>query len=121
MEIIKERHPVFDRKPILAFFDEPGCGYTFYLDEQMRPILNSPEAKKNYDFCMAHPEEFKTAWNKIMYEKYEYTEPSIGRCSCGKEFPLEPVYLGAVQCPNCGQWYNLFGQELLPPEQWENN
>ena len=26
--------------------------------------------------------------------------------------------MGAFECA-CGQWYNMFGQELNPPEDWE--
>jgi hypothetical protein len=29
--------------------------------------------------------------------------------------------MGANECPHCGQWYNVFGQELLPPDQWEED
>jgi hypothetical protein len=28
--------------------------------------------------------------------------------------------MGACQCENCGQWYNIFGQELIDPEYWED-
>ena len=44
----------------------------------------------------------------------------LGRCSCGAEFPLicmPPLY--ACDCPNCGQYYNAFGQKLKNPEEWE--
>lgn len=119
MEIIKDRHQVFVRKPFVAFFTELGCGYTFDLDDQRNPILNTPDAKKSYDYCMAHPEKFPAAWNVTMYEKYSWTEPAIGRCDCGQEFPLEAIHFGACQCPKCGRWYNAFGQALLPPEEWE--
>ena len=30
-------------------------------------------------------------------------------------------YYGACQCPECGKWYNLFGQSLLPPDCWEED
>lgn len=42
-----------------------------------------------------------------------YTEPAIVRCSkCGAEFEAEPDQMGECQCPECGQLYNGFGQEL---------
>lgn len=25
----------------------------------------------------------------------------------------------ARECPHCGQWYNLFGQRLKHPDEWE--
>lgn len=30
-------------------------------------------------------------------------------------------HLGACEWPTCGQWYNLFGQKLLPPDRWEED
>jgi hypothetical protein len=45
---------------------------------------------------------------------------SVFKCEqCGKEFKLQDHYCGACECPNCGEWYNLCGQHLNPPEQWE--
>lgn len=29
-------------------------------------------------------------------------------------------YLGACECPNCGRWYNIMGQELNPPSTWRD-
>ena len=52
----------------------------------------------------------------------DYVEPAIMRCeNCGTEFDLTDEYYGACQCPECGQWYNLFGQTLLPPDEWEED
>jgi hypothetical protein len=31
---------------------------------------------------------------------------------------LEDQYYAACQCPKCGQWYNIYGQHLRPPEEW---
>ena len=50
-----------------------------------------------------------------------YREPAHGICRCGEEVTLIDEYMGSCQCENCGQWYNLFGQELLPPNQWEED
>lgn len=35
------------------------------------------------------------------------------------EYELVNQYQGACPCPKCGQWYNLFGQELINPQYWE--
>lgn len=48
-----------------------------------------------------------------------YKPPAYGTCHCGGTVELTDEYMGACECPNCGQWYNLFGQELLPPDMWE--
>ena len=53
-------------------------------------------------------------------EEFTITEPAVGRCSCGAEVILDTDdYMGAVECEECGQWYNLFGQALVDPEYWE--
>ncbi len=47
-----------------------------------------------------------------------YHEPRMAVCECGETFPLVAQYLGACECPGCGTWYNVFGQELNPVETW---
>ena len=47
--------------------------------------------------------------------------PAEGICECGKTNRLEEDHLGACQCPYCGRWHNLFGEELEPPEKWYDN
>lgn len=47
-----------------------------------------------------------------------WMEPAKGICECGETVYLTDEYLGACECPNCGRWYNMFGQELNNPETW---
>lgn len=39
-------------------------------------------------------------------------------CDCG-----ERVYTNHFtnECPECGKFYNAFGQELAPPEEWDDD
>ena len=48
-------------------------------------------------------------------------EEDQGTCRCGETVYLHDQYRAACQCQKCGRWYNLFGQELLPPEMWEED
>lgn len=53
----------------------------------------------------------------------EVSHKRYGVCPyCGSRVylggPGYTPYMGVVQC-NCGQWYNIFGQALKPPEDWE--
>lgn len=50
-----------------------------------------------------------------------YIEPRLARCVCGTEFHLVNQYQGACDCPGCGRWYNLFGQSLRDPSEWEED
>lgn len=52
-----------------------------------------------------------------MEEKYR----SVKCPNCGKEVvTMGPGFDGAYECV-CGQWVNLFGQALRPPQEWEED
>jgi hypothetical protein len=106
----------------LNFWTEYGCGFGFPCDEN--GVVNLEElsdcAMKNLEYCKAHPEEFPYAFNEVEKRTAYYREPDIGKCSCGVDVELINEYMGACRCKKCGQWYSIFGQELLDPEYWED-
>lgn len=55
----------------------------------------------------------------IYEDKHSWIEPAKGICYCGETVYLTDEYMGACECRNCGQWYNLFGQEINNPSEWE--
>ena len=118
LKIIAERRAVEVVEYYFEFTDEHGNGYSFPCDAygELSEKL-SKEAEENYIWCQNHRDQFDTVG--IRKHKYYYTEPAIGRCSCGYRLQLINEYQGACECV-CGQWYNLFGQELIPPEYWED-
>jgi len=104
----------------LAFDDGCNNGYGFPCDKDGRLLESeeqNPVAHKNYRYCMAHPEQFER-FNKVIAQRYRARENAHGTCVCGAEVELYDQYLGACECPKCGRWYNLFGQELLHPKYW---
>ena len=104
----------------LAFDDGHGNGFAFPCDVSGRIFDDLyDEAKENYKRCMEHPERFKR-WNKLVTIRRQICEPAHGRCICGREVELWDEYYGACKC-DCGRWYNMFGQELMPPEHWEHD
>lgn len=107
----------------LCFFFEKNCGFAFPCDKDGNLFWDQMQepAKKNYADCMAHPEDYPCAFNEVMRESWSYRVPNSGTCHCGEKVNLTDDYMGACQCPNCGQWYNLFGDELLPPDAWEED
>ena len=120
MEIIKERERVTETSYDLNFYlKETGeisfsfpCDSEGHVDESKLlecAILNLRE-------CLAKTDVY---YSRAKKHVNSYTEPAVGKCSCGEEFELINDYMGATECPKCGRWYNLFGQELLPPDQWE--
>lgn len=106
-------------KCCITFKDEHGNGFNFPCDKQGNLLEMSPEAKDNYEFCISHPELF-TVYNELEIEKIYYTKPASGTCVCGETINLTGNYYGATQCPNCGRWYNNYGQRLKDPEYWED-
>lgn len=114
-ETIEER---YNERFFQAIGEPNGCGYGFACDDAGEPIFTNEGQETNYNYCILHPEKFNDLG--IQERIYTYKEPAKGTCHCGNEVYLTNQYLGACECPKCGQWYNLFGQELLPPEMWED-
>ena len=96
-----------------------GCGFPCDKDGNLLPNIPE-EAKKNYQDCLNHPERY-VRFNKIVKHEYEVRNNAEGICICGNKVELYDMYYGTCQCEKCGQWYNIFGQEILPPSEWEEN
>jgi len=103
----------------IEFNYDKNSGFSFPCDEKGNIISLNPAAKENYEWCLQHPEKFEQ-FNKITCRNTMVIDYAHGTCSCGREVELYNQYQGACQC-ECGQWYNLFGQELINPEFWESD
>lgn len=68
--------------------------------------------KESLEWCKANPDKIDD--DGVEEEKWSWMEPLKGECKCGEILYVE----GDTECPNCGQWYNGFGQELKNPEYW---
>ncbi len=106
----------------------PGwAGFSFTLNDKKEPVLMGDEALKNYRLCLAGKMVDHTGNGDYIIDEgitrreRRYTENATGRCRCGTVIELYDQYLGACECPNCGQWYNIMGQELIPPQYWEDD
>jgi len=106
----------------IVFYGEPGCGYAyaFPCDEHGNPLMDemNKAAWENYRWALLHPEKFPYKFNKIVREVRKVRNPPSGICHCGDRVELFNEYLGGCECPRCGQWWNLFGQELNNPDTW---
>jgi len=103
----------------LVFYYDDNGGFAFPCDASGNVDTSelSPFAINNLTDCMKHPEKFKY-FNQVRTERRRVCDPAHGICECGEEVYLWDEYMGACECPNCGRWYNLFGQELNPPSSW---
>lgn len=106
----------------LVFDDGCGNGFSFPCHKNGKMIVDdntNPAAIDNYHWCLEHPERFQR-FNKVIEHCYTYRENNTGTCHCGEEIELYNEYLGACECPKCGRWYNLWGQELNNPDTWSS-
>lgn len=118
MKVIRGKTETVTSYDLQFFFDETG-GYGFECDEKGNVLNTDNEcAMRNYEWCLNHPEEFEI-FNHIVKNTRTIREPDHGICKCGEKVWLTNEYMGACECPNCGQWYNLFGQELVHPKYWD--
>jgi hypothetical protein len=121
MKIISQRHKITSFYYKREFMDKTNnFGFSFPCDEEgnLKIEPNNTRANENYDDCIngKHPDLIDKGI--VKYES-SYMKPSVGICDkCGKEVELTDQYCGACQC-ECGEWYNMFGQHLKPPENWE--
>lgn len=122
IKIIKERGTKESISYSLDFNykDNPEAGFSFPCDENGEILKDKiPQtAIENYYKCLKD-DRFAPPYVR-KYKNY-WAEPAIGECWCGEEVVLENQYMGACQCSKCGQWYNIFGQELRSPENWEDD
>lgn len=104
----------------LVYDDGQGSGFGFPCDQSGNLLIAemSECGMANYQDCVAHPERYVRAGEVVRYCN-TYTENAHGTCICGAEVELQDQYYEACQCARCGRWYNLYGQSLLPPEQWK--
>ena len=105
----------------MEWTDGHGNGYAFPCDSCGNINLTdlAPEAIANLEYCMAHADEFEVA-GELLHRSWRAHDPAHGTCSCGREVFLWDQYQGACEC-ECGKWYNLFGQELVRPEYWQDD
>lgn len=112
---------ILEEHSLVFFFDETG-GFAFPCDKNGNVTISelSDCAMENLTDCMAHPERFER-FAEIRTERRKIKNPAHGTCVCGSEVYLYNQYMGACECPGCDRWYNLFGQEIMPPEKWEED
>lgn len=105
----------------LVFDDGRGNGFGFPCNKNGELLEDVTDAaRENYRWCLNHKDHF-VRFNKIILHKYRLYANAYGTCSCGNEVELYDDFCGACQCEKCGKWYNLFGQELVPPGHWEED
>ncbi len=104
----------------VEFFVDSCGGMSYPCDEHGNVLRGqmSPAAISNYEDDLRHPERYPYCFNAVHKIPHRYSEPAKGTCECGERIELYSQYMGACECPKCGRWYNVFGQEMNPPRTW---
>ncbi len=95
----------------------PGAGYSFPCDKDGKLEKLNAGAQASFDMLMA--DQALPASERKYVDKgirtmdlQPYSEPAIGRCSCGEQVALEnPLTNDCV----CGNAYNMSGQQVQSP------
>lgn len=114
---IERKEETFYRRDFQRIGEPDGCGFSFESDRYGNLTGRIEAQNENFRFVQSHPEMFRDLG--AVLHRCSYTEPAHGTCECGEEVFLFDQYMGACECHGCGRWYNLFGYELLPPDDWE--
>lgn len=107
----------------VRFYRDASGGFAFPCDKDGKLIVDSntnPAAIKNYEWCLENKDEFPYDFNRVVETHHSWREPNTGTCHCGQHIELVNQYMGACECPKCGRWYNIWGQELNNPSTWSN-
>lgn len=119
IEIIREAGFETAVEYSVDFYNEEGRVCLSFPSNEAGEAIITPENKDNYEFGVKKCTE-GTFYRRIIRHSWRYRANAIAKCHCGAEIELYNEYLGACECPECGRWYNLFGQELNNPEEWES-
>jgi hypothetical protein len=116
MRIISERTQVHKEAYALTYRwkHDPGAGFSFDCDKNGKIDLENmnPDARRNYDKCRNGT--YEVEFVGITDYSWDYWEPKIGECVCGKHITLD----GFTNACECGRDYNSSGTLLAPRSQW---
>ena len=118
--IVRPKREKIVRHEVVFMYDRnSGFGFPCNKTGELLKDEISERGLKNYQECLSHPERF-AVYNEIQTYTHYYTPNAHGTCVCGARVELHNQYMGACECAECGRWYNLNGQSLLPPNQWRD-
>lgn len=106
----------------VEFYYDANSGMSYPCDEHGNILRDQMAAAaiSNYEDDLRHPERYPYCFNAVHKFTHRVSEPAKGTCHCGERIELYSQYMGACECPKCGRWYNIFGQELNPPKTWRD-
>ena len=106
-------------KSYILVYEDANGGYAFPCDSSGRvlwhelcsPVCSPDMARKSLEYCVSHQDRWTSKCGEVE-TLTSYICYGVCPC-CGRR-----VYFGGdvsrAEC-YCGQWYNIFGQKILPP------
>ena len=129
-KIIKEREYKTHKEVELCFYrkDNGEVCYGFpMISGKVVPCKQGTEPN-TYELCSKeecswwqnyiNASNDESLYSGVEIHKWGYHEPAVAICECGKSITLD---YDAEECPYCGRLHNLWEQELLPRELWEED
>ena len=111
----KKKHEIVVLDTEDKYYDDSELGgmvAAFACTPSGRPSKLTPAQQATWDRYANDP---RYEFSHVEVEEKTYT-PTVVKCNCGTHVE---IYSDADDCPTCHQVYNLWGQELAPPSQWE--
>lgn len=107
--------PIEDYQLAFQFKNDPHGSRWFDCDKEGNPLLEkiSATGRKELEKCLSG--EYEVYHQGVIDCSHNYLEPAVGQCYCGKSVTL---HTDTNEC-SCGLLYNMFGQDLVPRDQWE--
>ena len=123
-QIIKERKQVTETSYEMNYYrklegsgDEYDKNFCYSYPCNEKGVIDKEslckEAAETYEIVSAD-DGYVPVFEKIVHR---YTEPAQAKCRGGNIFTVKDMFYGCCECDACGQWYNLFGQEVIPPDE----
>ena len=119
LNIVKPRATIERIQYTLDFDRKDGdSGYSFECTSDGKITDTDFNAYNRFIEDIYHDGEYEDGY--VKKNEFIFTEAAEGICPhCGRTVILTDDYLGATSC-ECGQWFNIYGQELVKPEYWES-
>lgn len=113
-KVISESKIVWCKEHSLFFERDFGGGLSFPCDERGHVVFDRPELMGRYREAIGC---FMRGEMNVSIQtcEWHYVEPAVLRCACGKHVCLDYHTCGC----DCGRFYNMSGQPILPPCMWE--
>jgi hypothetical protein len=110
---ISERKKEETYSIVYKYKNSPGSSFSFGCNKDGVLLPMTAPAFVSLEYVKTHPDLFYEPIKEIYVHRW--TEPAMIECNCGEYLTLDDPMTNVCKC---GQYYNGYGQQLVPPSQW---